>query len=226
LLLKFKRMQRAEPNMTEGGVAILGDLHPLLDQLGSTEGLVTLAAAAGSLRVPEVTSVESLVGFLAAYKKQLLLGLELPSIQKAYRHACGNETRELIGLDQEMARLSIPAHFADASRRIGQGQLQRLRPLRYERLVQRYLLAVEDARANGWHTLVYGITLALYSVPVRQGLLNYARQVLYGFVHAAAKALRLTEQFCRQLVEGLCEDIPEQLEVLLRASGPPGYHSV
>lgn len=212
--------------MTEGGVAILGDLHPLLDQLGSTDGLVTLAAAAGSLRVPEVTSVESLVAFLGAYKKQLLLALELPSIQRAYQHASANQTRELIGLDREIATMAVPLHFARASRRIGRGQLQRLRPLRYERLVQRYLKAVEDARAHGWHTLVYGVTLALYSVPVRQGLLNYARQVLYGFVHAAARALRLSEQFCRQLVERLCEDIPEQLEILLRGGKPIGFHSV
>ena len=43
------------------------------------------------------------------------------------------------------------------------------RPLRDQRLVQRYLTAVEQGEAQGWHTLVYGLTLAVYSLPLRQG---------------------------------------------------------
>ena len=49
-------------------------------------------------------------------------------------------------------------------------------PLRDERVVQRYLAAVESGEAHGWHTLVYGLTLVVYSLPLRQGLLGYAHQ--------------------------------------------------
>jgi len=219
-------MQQPGLKESENAVALLGDCHPLLEQLGSTEGLVTLASAAGVLRVPQVTTLESLMEFLDAYKGKLLLAVELPSIQKAYHHACGNQTRELIALDQEISKMKIPGDFASASRRVGRGQLRRLRPLRDERVAQRYLQAVEETRAHGWHTLVYGLTLALYSVPIRQGLINYARSALSGFVHAAARTLALSETFCRKLVETLCEDIPQRLEALLNKDKVQGFHSV
>jgi len=218
-------MQQPELKSSASPAELLGDLHPLLEQLGSTEGMMTLADAAGLLKVPQVTTLENLVTFLNAYKSDMLLALELPSIEKAYHHACGNQTRELISLDRELGKMRIPADFASASQRIGRGQLRRLRPLRYERVAQRYLQAVEDTRAYGWHTLVYGMTLALYSVPVRQGLLNYARQTLSGFVHAAARLLRLSEKACRDLIESFCKDIPQRLETLLN-SAPSSLRTV
>jgi len=214
-------MQQPELKTCSSAAELLGDLHPLLEQLGSAEGMMTLADAAGLLKVPEVRTLESLVVFLHAYKSDLLLALELPAIQKAYHHACGNQTRELIDLDQKLGKMKIPANFACASQRIGRGQLRRLRPLRYERLAQRYLKAVEETEAHGWHTLVYGVTLALYSVPVRQGLINYARQTLSGFVHAAARILQLSEAACRELIEHFCADIPERLENLVNSPGTP-----
>ena len=215
-----------QPELNSCPAALLGDLHPLLEQLGSAEGLITLGQAAGLLRVPQVKSLESLVAFLRAYKTQLLLTVELPAIQRAYHHACGNETRELIELDRQLGQIGIDRDFASASQRIGRGQLRRLRPLRYERVAQRYLQAVEATRAHGWHTLVYGMTLALYSVPVREGLLNYARQTLGGFVYAAAAALQLSESACRELVASFCEDIPEELASLLNRKGGAGLRSV
>jgi urease accessory protein UreF len=221
---RAQRMQQPEPKTSDTAAALLGDCHPLLEQLGSTDGLVTLASAAGLLRVPQVTNFESLIAFLHAYKSRLLLAVELPAIQRAYDHACGNQTRELIALDQEIGAMQIPRDFASASQRIGRGQLQRLRPLRDERLAQRYLLAAEEGRAHGWHTLVYGLTLALYSVPVREGLLNYSRQTLRGFIHAAGTALHLSETICLELVETFCKDIPQQLESLLNKAIV--YHTV
>src|SRR3954468_13926259 len=218
-------MQQPEIKMCPSAAELLGDLHPLLEQLGSAEGMLTLADAAQLLNVPQVKTVEGLVTFLKAYKNDLLLALELPVIEKAYHHACGNQTRELIDLDQKLGAMPIPRDFAVASQRIGRGQLRRLRPLRYERVAQRYLQAVEDTRAHGWHTLVYGLTLALYSVPVRQGLLNYARQTLSGFVHAAARVLKLSEAACRELIEAFCQDIPQRLETLLNSSRP-ALHTV
>src|SRR5438445_1199177 len=159
-------MQQPEIKPYESASALLGDLHPLLDQLGSAEGLISLAEAAGLLRLPYVRYLETLVAFLHAYKRELLLAVEVPCIQKAYDHACGNQTREFIALDRSVGKLAVAPEFASASRRVGRWQLRRLRPLRYERVAQRYLRAVEETRANGWHTLVFGLTLALYSVPI------------------------------------------------------------
>src|SRR5439155_3132578 len=142
-------VQQTETKSCDRAVAFLGDLHPLLDQLGSAEGLVTLSSASGFLRVPQVRDFDSLVAFLHAYKDQLLLKLELPAIQRAYTHACASQTRELIELDQQIAAQEIPREFAAASARVGRCQLRRLRPLRDDRVVQRYLQAVEQERAHG-----------------------------------------------------------------------------
>src|SRR5207247_9255858 len=88
---------------SRGAVQLLGECHPLLEQLGSADGLFTLTGVAASLRLPEVNSLESLAQFLETYQSQLLLPLEWPAIQRAHDHASRNEVRGLITLDLEIA---------------------------------------------------------------------------------------------------------------------------
>jgi urease accessory protein UreF len=193
----------------------LGDWHPLAEQLGSTDGLVTLGSVSASLRLVPVHDVPSLRSFLSNYQSRILLPFELPAIQSAHAHATRHEVRELIALDQSLAGQPLFSEFAAASRRAGQSQLRKLRPLRDQRAVQRYVHAVESGEAHGWHTLVYGLTLAVYSLPLRQGLLGYAHQTTRGFIYSAARRLRLSERQCRALFECLCAGLPEAVEALL-----------
>jgi urease accessory protein UreF len=193
----------------------LGDWHPLADQLGSTDGLVTLGSVSASLRLVPVHNVPSLRNFLRNYQSQILLPFELSAIQSAHGHATRHEVRELVALDQGMAGQPIFSEFAAASQRVGQSQLRKLRPLRDQRAVQRYLHAVESGEAHGWHTLVYGLTLAVYSLPLRQGLLGYAHQTTRGFIYSAARMLSLSERQCRDLFDSLCASLPEAVEALL-----------
>jgi urease accessory protein UreF len=194
----------------------LGDWHPLAEQLGSADGLVTLGSVSSLLRLSPVRNLTSLRQFLRSYQAQILLPLELPAIQAAHGHAWLHELRELIALDGRLAGEPMLLSFAPASRRVGQSQLQKLRPLRDERLVQRYLQAVEAGHAHGWHTLVYGVTLAVYSLPLRQGLLGYAYQVMQGFIYSAAHQLKLSERQSRGLFDELCADLPGAVAGLLR----------
>jgi urease accessory protein UreF len=193
----------------------LGDWHPLAEQLGATDGLVTLGSVSSSLRLVPVHNVPSLRHFLRNYQSQILLPFELPAIQSAHGHATRHEVRELVALDRSLAGQPLLSEFAAASRRVGQGQLRKLRPLRDDRVVQRYLHAVESDEAHGWHTLVYGLTLAVYSLPVRQGLLGYAHQTTRGFIYSAARMLRLSERQCRALFDSLCAGLPEAVEALV-----------
>ena len=204
-----------QPQLAQDPAEWLGDAHPLVEQLGSADGLASLHALAESLRTRPVASLPALRMFLRCYHEHVLLPHELPSIQTAFGHASRHEIRELVALDQQLSREPALQNFADASRRVGQAQLQKLRPLRDERAVQRYLHAVETGEAHGWHTLVYGLTLALYSLPLRQGLLGYAHQTTRGFIHAAARSLRLTEADCRALFEELCAPLPIAVESLV-----------
>jgi AcrR family transcriptional regulator len=85
----------------------------------------------------------------------------------------------------------------------------------WRRMDERFREAIERGEANGWHTLVYGLTLALYSLPLRQGLLGFGFQTTRGFIHSAARPLRLSENDCRALVVELCAPLPQAVETLL-----------
>jgi urease accessory protein UreF len=193
----------------------LGNWHPLADQLGSANGLAALGDISTSLQVPLVHDLPSLRHFLASYQKQILVPIELPAIQRAFDHTCRHEVRELAEFDRQLAGEAVLKPFAEASKRIGQTELLKLRPLRDERIVRRYLEAVERHEANAWHTLVYGLTLALYSLPLRQGLLGYGYQTTRGFIHSAAKSLQLSENNCRTLLDELCAELPAAVEGLI-----------
>jgi urease accessory protein UreF len=142
--------------------------------------------------------------------------VELPAIQSAHGHAMGNELRELVQLDGQLANAEGMQAFSEPSRRVGQAQLQKLRPLRDSRLVRRYLEAVETGRAHGWHTLVYGVTLAIYSLPLRQGLLGYSYQIMRGFIYSAARSLALSEKQCRAIYNRVCKDLPRRVEATIK----------
>jgi urease accessory protein UreF len=193
----------------------LGDAHPLVEQLGTADGLASLHALADSLALRPINSLAALRDFLRSYHERILLPRELPAIQVAFDHASRNEIRELIAFDQRMANEPQWRDLISASRRVGLAQLQRLRPLRDERGAQRYLAAVESGEAHGWHTLVYGLTLVLYSLPLRQGLLGYAHQTTRGFIHAAAKSQSFSEADCRKLFDDLCEPLPGVVDSLV-----------
>jgi urease accessory protein UreF len=204
-----------KPQLTHDPAEWLGNAHPLVEQLGTADGLTSLHALADSLATRPITSLPALRNFLRSYHERILLPQELPAIQTAYEHVSRNEIRELIAFDRQLAHERALRDFTSASRRVGLAQLQRLRPLRDERGVQRYLAAVESGEAHGWHTLVYGMTLVLYSLPLRQGLLGYAHQTTRGFTHAAAKSLAVSEAECRALFEEICTPLPQAIEALL-----------
>jgi urease accessory protein UreF len=193
----------------------LGDWHPLAEQLGSADGLVTLGSVSASLRLPPVYSLPTLGSFLRNYQSQVLLPFELPAIHRSHGHASRHELRELVELDRRLAGEDVLRVFAPASQRVGQFQLRKLRPLRDERVLQRYLGAVERGQASGWHMLVYGVTLAVYSLPLRQGLLGYAHQMTRSFIYSAAHLLRLSERQCRDQFDSLCAPLPGAVEALL-----------
>jgi urease accessory protein UreF len=205
-----------QPQLAHDPAEWLGDAHPLVEQLGSADGLASLHALAESLLARPVASLPALREFLLAYRERVLLPHELPAIRTAFDHASRNEVRELIAFDQQLANEPALQDFAAASQRVGRGQLQKLRPLRDERMVQRYLAAVESREAHGWHTLVFGLTLVVYSLPLRPGLLGYAHQTTRGFIQAAARGLNLTEADCRDLFEELCLSLPEAVEGLVQ----------
>ena len=195
----------------------LGDPRPLVEQIGSPGGIATLDEMSAALQARPVNSLPALRRFLHSYQARVLVPVELPAVHRAFEFANHNQLRELIAFDQELAREPLLQQFAAASQQVGRTQLRRFKPMRDHRFGQRYLQAVEQRRAHGWHTLVYGITLAVFALPLRQGLLNYALQTTGGFVDSAARSLQLSGEDCRALVEELSTTLPQATAALLKA---------
>jgi urease accessory protein UreF len=216
------RMKEALHNQkldTPAQISLLGEIHPLLQQLGSCDGLTDFSGYSELMAGAKVRDLNSLRRFLDRYQEHVLASIEFPIIISAHAHARQNQARELVALDNEVRSQKMPQDFARASQRVGQGHLQRLRPLRDQRVVQRYLSAVDAGEACGWHTIVYGVTLALYSLPLRQGLILYARQTLEGFVRAAARPLGLAAAECNAMIDTLCDNVPKLVEHVLQQQG-------
>jgi urease accessory protein UreF len=196
---------------------ILGELHPFAERLGCPAGLSTLTTApAFPIQFGPIDSLPSLRHFLHEYYSQILVACELPSINQAHHHASRSEIRELIAAD---ARLSLdPAMqpFAGSSQYVGTAQLKQLRPLRDQRIIQRYLDAVEMGEAQGWHTVVYGLILSIYSMPLRQGLLHYGHQTIRGFISSANFSLKLNREECQELQDDFCLRLPGAVESILK----------
>ena len=192
----------------------LGQWHPLAAQLGSADGLIALAALTAALNLPPVADLPSLRKFIQTYHERVLRPIELPAILRAFNHTAGFELRELIAFDHELATHAELQPLADASRRVGRSHLESLRPLRDDRFVRRYLAAVEEGRANAWHTLVYGLTLSVYSLPLRQGLNNYAAQTTRGFIQLGVAGLNYSEADCRTLFDEVCGEVSVELKTM------------
>jgi urease accessory protein UreF len=203
-----------------GEVALLGEPQRLAEQLGSPEGAAGFCASPAPLPL-EVHDRAGLRAFLLRYQAEVLARIELPAIAQAFQHAARYELAELIALDQQLAANPFLHEFAAASRAAGRAQLRRLRPLRDQRLLRRYLEAVEHGQAHGWHTLVYGLVLALFSVPLRQGLVNYGRQTLRSLIGSAGRRLELSEAESRVLLEEVTAGLPGSIEATLAGRTAP-----
>jgi len=205
------------PNLSTELLApeLTGEARELLAQLGAPAALPALSLAAPALGGEAVRDAASFRRFLISYREQVLLPVELPAILAAHGHACRGEARELVALDRELAADPRLKEFRNASAAVGRRQLGKLRPLRDQRLVQRYLRAVENGEAHGWHTLVFGVFLAQYSLPLRQGLLFYSQRTLDGFLESASVSLRLPVAVGDELFSEVAAPVPAIVNELL-----------
>lgn len=195
----------------------LGDTRALAEQLGSAEELTTLGAHALAGQLTRVHSVAALREFLIGYRERTLAGHEFIQICRAWSHASKNELRELVALDQGIGSDPEWKEFMVPSHNVGKRQLNKMRLLRDNRFIQRYRQAVLDGKAHAWHTLVYGVVLETYSIPLRQGLLHYGVKTVNGFLGNAARALDLTSQICGELENEIVLGIPAVIEEAIAA---------
>lgn len=179
-----------------------GRLNGLLRQLGSSWGLVAFEAATAAGHAEAAPDRAALARRTLRFQEVVLRRHELPALHRAFSHAQRGQTRELIGLARDFAT-ALPPHIAEVSREVGRAQLFRLRPLRDHRVVQRFIAAVQAGRVEPWHPIVFGLALAVFSMPVLQGMVVYERQSLAGYLEAASRPLGLSEPERWELLDSI-----------------------
>jgi urease accessory protein UreF len=199
----------------------LGEYPSLLTAIGPGADEAAGIAAPATMWRERLDSPEALAGFLARYQSEILVPVELPAILRAHGHTQRNEGRELIAFDGELILDQRLKDFAAASRRVGRSQLRRLRPVKHNRVVQRYLAASDESLVHNWHTIVFGMTLALYSLPLRQGLVHYAEKTLAGFVASVQLSRGLKASTCDEVLHRALAEVPSATNKLIDAPGRP-----
>jgi urease accessory protein UreF len=226
--------QQAKSDAVEFSEA--ADWAALEEQLGSPDEATAVGAAARVAAIGGVENAAQLREFVAQFQMQALAENELPVILRAYNHARRGEARELIEMDRSLRLPITPAlspsdgargrtfaneALANASRAVGRNQLRKLRSLKDQRVVRKYWDAVHAQQASGWHTIVFGIVLAIYSIPLRQGLHHYSRQTLRGFLEAGAGKLRLRVAEIDEMETALVTETPAIVERVVAAEAGP-----
>jgi hypothetical protein len=116
---------------------------------------------------------------LESHRDRVVIAVDWPVIIEAAEFTRLGRHRDLVELDRNHP-VQHAGPWTEASVRVGRRQLARLRACRDLRVVQRYLDAVEEGRAQAWNPIVFGVALAAFNLPYRQGLLHYASTVLRG----------------------------------------------
>lgn len=192
----------------------LGDWHPLVRQIAPGQGVTHPHPSGKTPAANGIASVALLHAVLLNYKLSTLLPFELPAVKQACEYTQRNEMKELVAFDRALSQASWLKPYEQDSRVAGRLHLERLKPLRDQRGIRRYITAVEEGQANGWHLLVAGAALGLYSVPLRQGLMDYALHTFWNVVGQAMGPLGLEASEATELVNELGSDLPDRIQPL------------
>jgi hypothetical protein len=168
------------PSPPSVDIMLGGDPRALVRALGA----IAVGGAAGETLPNPLGNSGALTGreLLHSYTDGYLIPLDWPAIERAHNAAIEDRWRDVIALDRELGADPRLKAIAAVSRFLGCQQLRRMRPVRGIRTPRRYLEAIEAGDADGWHLVVCGVVLATYNMPLRQGLLSYARQTYTGLL--------------------------------------------
>jgi urease accessory protein UreF len=159
--------------------------------------------------------------WLESHRDDLVIALDWPVIVEAAEAARLGKHRDLVALDQGYP-IRRTGPWAEASFRVGRRQLSRLRAARDLRAVQRYLDAVEAGSARAWNPIVFGVALAAFHLPYRQGLLHYGGTLLRGLAERCRPSDLSTHDW-NAWIDHLEAPLPEAVNRLLPpAFGTPG----
>ena len=184
-------------------------------------------ANAQPLDIEGVTDLRGLRLFLERYEREVLRPIELPTVQSAYWFANRGQFRELLELDAELSANDLLMPFARASLSVGREQLRLLKPMYDQRMIQRFRKCVVAGEARGWNPIVFGMFLSIHSIPVREGLLQFGRQIWSGIVNGVQESCALSDEECNVLLGETIDRLPDWIEeVIAQSTGSEGARLV
>jgi hypothetical protein len=207
-------MTKASAMESDATPAPSGDASDLIAQLGLPEA-PEIAAFALQERLTGGDSAR----FLASQRDSVIVALDWPVIVRAAEITRLGHHRDLLALDAKYAGRT-PKELTEASFRVGRRQLSRLRGLKDQRVVQKYLDAIERGEARGWNPVVFGIVLTVFGIPLRQGLIHYATAILRGYARQLPAVPAAGEDFERWFY-AVEAPLPVAVNRLLSGSGTP-----
>ena len=215
-----------QPQPERNALSDAADFRALEEQLGSPDEATAISSAAFASALTDIRTPDQLREFVAHFQAKTLAQDELPTILRAYNHARRNEAREIIALDRSLKDGFPSEALANASERVGRNQLRKMRGLKTERVVTKYWDAVYKKEAYGWHTVVFGVVLAVYSIPLRQGMNHYGQQTIRGFIEAGGASLKLRAPVINELESTLLADMPAIVERALESESGNQFRCV
>ncbi|SVA54130.1 uncharacterized protein METZ01_LOCUS106984, partial [marine metagenome] len=190
----IKLQNRRVLTAPESGTLPNSRQHPYEAQLDALEGVMCADLMTATLGSSPISSATDLTVLLELYRTTILEPIEMPAIAQAHRLASRGRTKELIALDQQfLGNHPEWLQLSPTSKRFGRDFLSRLHPLQDERVVQRMLKAAQNGKIPGHHLIVFGLTMAVFSIAPRQGLADYAQFALNALIATKAGKLKLTQ---------------------------------
>ena len=191
--------------------AILSEVGALAERIGASRATSVWSS---ELQLTPISTLEALTAWMAYYRQTILVEQEWPVVLEAWQLTREGKFKDLIRLDKQCDRWMSSMPFHEASRAVGQRQLGRLRALLDQRIILRYLEAIEARRANGWHPVVYGLYLAVFNLPLRQGLVNFGAQTMRGMLRGVCQGPLLTDTQIEDAIEQEVGLLPKSLPEL------------
>ncbi len=177
--------------------------------------------------IEAVSDLRGLRLFLDRYEREILRPIELPAVLAAYWFANRGQFRELLELDAELSANVSLMPFAQASLSVGREHLRLLKPMYDQRMVQRFRKCVVAGEARGWNPIVFGMFLSIHSMPVREGLLQFGRQIWSGIVNGVQESCALSDEECNVLLGETIDRLPDWIEeVIAQSTGSEGARLV
>jgi len=168
------------------------------------------------VRVGLVSEAESMAHFLESHLWPMLIHFELPVVRFAQETALAGDKDGLIDLDCCVDATKTARELREASRATGRRRLHAFCETDPSHILQTFSRHVEEGRAHGHHSVVYGIGLA--SFPRQALLTSWAFQSLSAVCLSAPKLFRIGQDAAQRVLTRSLSGMEENVALSLAVS--------